>query len=127
MEEMLKLSAFCIACSLLVVVIDQGSRIMGMLVALTAGVLLSVFILEKIKVVTSQFLYILEAAEIGNELILPLFKVLGIALCARISGALCRDMGSQWAASTLEIFAVLSSLICMLPLLENVLRLVHYL
>ncbi len=127
MEEMLKVTALCIAFSLVVLVVGQGNRSMGALVALAAGVVLFTFVLEKAGGMLSQFVSVLAVAGIGEELIMPVLKVLGIALCGRMGGALCRDMGSQWAACSLEIFAVLSSLFCMLPLLENVLYLVHHL
>lgn len=127
MEEMLKLTVLCIAFSLIVIIVGQGSRTMGSLVALTAGVVLFVFLAEKMAAILELLRSVLAAAGIEETLFLPVFKVLGIAMCGRMGGALCRDMGSQWAACSLEIFAVLSSLVCMLPLVESVLQMVHYL
>ena len=124
MEEMLRLSALCIAVSLLITVIGQGNRTMGMLAALTAGLVLFGWLLPQLSTVLSTLQQILDTAGIGTDLLAPVVKVLGIALCARLCGALCLDMGNRWAANGIEMFGVLSALICVLPLLERVLHLI---
>ena len=124
MAEMFKLSALCLTISLLIIIVEQGSRVMGALVAVTGGVVFFGFILSRLQEVFLKISSLLSAADISLAFLTPVLKVLGITLCGRISGELCRDMGSRWAAGSIEIFSVLSALLCMIPLLENVLRLV---
>lgn len=124
MEEMIKLSILCIAASLLTVIVGENSRTMGTLVTLTGAAVLFGFIFERLQTVIGHTVGLLTAAEIDMELLQPVLKVMGVALCGRVTAAICRDMGSQWAACSVEIFTVLSGMLCALPLLRNVLQLV---
>lgn len=124
MDEMLRFSALCVVACLLITLINQGSRTMSSIVIIAAGVVLLGVALERGAYMLERLQAIITAAGINTTILMPVFKVLGIALCAKVTSELCRDMGSRWAASNIEIFAVITSIICMLPLLEEVLRLV---
>ncbi|MEA4921332.1 MAG: SpoIIIAC/SpoIIIAD family protein [Clostridiaceae bacterium] len=108
----------------MIVIIGEGSKVMSTIVAIAAGVVFMGFAVSKGVYIMNRIKVIAAASGIESGLILPVVKVLGIALCARITAELCRDMGNRWAACNIEIFAVITSVICMLPLLEEVLKLV---
>ncbi len=124
MEEMLKLSLFCIIASMLVALVGQSSQIMGILLAVTAGLVFLGRITAEMQNILARLQSLLDAAGIGHGLLEPIIKVLGIALCGRLAASLCQDIGSRWASGSVEVLAVLSSLVCMLPLLERVLDLI---
>lgn len=124
MEEMIKLSAVCVALCLLSTLIGQGSKTMSLVVLAACGMALLGFGIEKAAEMTEKIKALFSSSGIDASLAAPVMKVLGIALCGKLTAELCRDMGSRWAASNIEIFAVIASVICMLPLLEEVLRLV---
>lgn len=124
MEEMIKLSALCVALCLLSTLIGQGSKTMSLVVLAACGMVLLGFGIEKAAEMAEKIKGLFSSSGIDISLAAPVMKVLGIALCGKLTAELCRDMGSRWAASNIEIFAVIASVICMLPLLEEVLRLV---
>lgn len=124
MEEVLKISAILIAVCLLTAVVGQGSRVMGLLIVCAAGLVCLFWALERGAAVLERLREIAAAAGIESQLAGPVLQVLGIALCGRLTSELCRDMGSRWAAGSIEIFSVIAACICLLPLLEQVLRLV---
>lgn len=124
MEEMIRVSILCVAACLLANVVQQSSRVMGLVILLAAGSVVCGHAIEKAGGILRQLHTLTEASGIEGALFAPVVRVLGIALCGRITGELCRDMGSRWAAAGIELFAVITSLVCMLPLVEEVLRLV---
>ena len=124
LEEVLKISAILVAVCLLTAVVGQGSRVMGLLIVCAAGFACLFYALERGAAVLERLREIAAAAGIESQLAGPVLQVLGISLCGRLTSELCRDMGSRWAAGSIEIFSVIAACICLLPLLEQVLRLV---
>ena len=64
-----------------------------------------------------------DRAGLSSELLIPLYKTLGIALVVRIGGGLCRDAGESALSSVLEAAGALCTLLAALPLFRNVLDL----
>jgi len=124
MEDMLRFSVLCIGACLLAAVVRQGSTTMGMLVALSAGLIFFGVVVERMQVLAVTITNLFSAAAMDTDIFTPVFKVLGICLCGRLVGGLCKDLGSQWAAGGMEVLTVLSAVLCMLPLLQELLRLV---
>lgn len=124
LEEVLKVSFLLIAGCLLMTVVEQGSRVMGLMILCACGLACLFYALTRGVAVFDRLRAIAAAAGIDDQLAGPVLQVLGIALCGRLTAELCRDMGSRWAAGSIEVFSVIAACICMLPLLEQVLRLV---
>lgn len=124
MEDMIRISALCVGICILVSLIGQGSRVMASIVIIASGAVLLCYAVQKGGEILNEMRQIAEASGISGELTGPVFKVLGIALCGKMTAELCRDMGSRWAACNIELFAVIASVISMMPLIEEVLRLV---
>jgi len=119
---MVRLSLLCVLFSLMGLVVAQGSKPLAALLAAAAGGFVLWRALEMGGQLAERVRRITSAAGLDGTLLAPVVKVLGIALCARLSAELCRDMGSRWAAGAVELFGVLASAVCMLPLLEEVLK-----
>lgn len=124
MEDMIKLSVLCVTLCLVSALIIQGSRTMSLVIMAASGIVLMGFIVSKAAQMTERIRDIALLSGIDTTMAAPVIKVLGIAVCGKLTAELCRDMGSRWAAGNIEIFAVIASVISMLPLLEDVLRLV---
>lgn len=124
MEDMIKLSVLCVTLCLISALISQGSRTMSLVIMAASGIVLMGFIVLKAAQMTERIRDIALLSGIDTTMAAPVVKVLGIAVCGKLTAELCRDMGSRWAAGNIEIFAVIASVISMLPLLEEVLRLV---
>ena len=124
MGEMVRFSVLCITACFAFTFIAQGSRVMASAAALVCMVVFLKYALEQGAFLTERIGVLLSASGMDIELIKPVLKVLGISLCAKVTFEICRDMGNGGLAGAVEVFAHISSLICMLPLLEEVLKLV---
>ena len=64
-----------------------------------------------------------ERSGISPELLVPLYKAVGIALVVRVGGSLCRDAGESALASVVETAGAVCALVVSLPLLRAVVSL----
>ena len=62
-------------------------------------------------------------AGLDGALLAPLYKGIGVALCARLTAELCRDQGQRALAAKVELCGAVCGLICALPLLQRALSL----
>ena len=124
MADTIRASAIIIAVCLLITLIEQGSKAMAFITAAAAGSIVLVLAVNRGALVWRSMSEVVAASGIGTDKLMPVLKVLGISVCARMTAELCRDMGNRWAAGGIELFAVTASIICMLPLVYEVLRLV---
>ena len=64
-----------------------------------------------------------ERSGVPEQLFVPLYKTIGIAVVVRVGGELCRDAGESALAAALETAGALCALLASLPLLRAVLTL----
>ena len=89
------------------------------LAAVTAVLLSLASALEEVV----QFLRTLgQQSGLPEELFLPLYKTVGIALVVKVGGELCRDAGESALAAVLEMGGSVCALLVALPLLQAVLE-----
>lgn len=60
---------------------------------------------------------------LSSDLLVPLYKTVGISLVVRVGGSLCRDAGESALAAVLETAGAVCALLVSLPLLRAVLNL----
>ena len=63
-------------------------------------------------------------AGLDGQLLLPVCKVMGIAVCCRITAEVCRDNGQKALAAQVELGGAVCGLLCALPLLQRALELI---
>ena len=63
------------------------------------------------------------ASGLSEDLFIPLYKTVGIALVVKAGGSLCRDAGESALASAVETAGTVCALLVSLPLLRAVLAL----
>lgn len=97
---------------------------MAAVVTVAASLCVMHFTVSKGIILLDRIETIIFAAGIEGELLRPVIKVAGIAVCGRMSAELCRDLGSRWAAGNIELFTVILSAGAMLPLIEKVLDII---
>ncbi len=125
MEELIRIAVVCVALSLLALLVGQGSRSMAALLTLALGLFVALRALALSASLWQRVSHLAASSSLDGALLAPLARVLTVSLCARMAAELCRDLGSRAAACGVETLGVLTSLICMLPLLEEVLKLVE--
>ena len=122
METVFRIVVLCLTAALLALVVKRANGELAMLLSLAAvtAVLLSLAsALEE----AVRFLRTLgQQSGLPQELFLPLYKTVGIALVVKAGGELCRDAGESALAAVLEMGGSVCALLVALPLLQAVLE-----
>ena len=92
----------------------------GTLIVVTA----LLFLLQDAEEIVSFLGELVERTAVPQEVFLPLFKTIGIALVARTGSDLCRDAGESALASLVETAGSFCAVLVSLPLLRAVLELI---
>lgn len=123
MEMVAQVTALCVVGALLALVLKRGTPETALL--LTLGTAVAV-LLELAGAVEELMAFLEELAErsgVSQELFVPLYKTVGIALVVKVGGSLCRDAGESALGSVVETAGAVCALLVALPLLRAVLSL----
>lgn len=123
MDTVIKVAAVCVMGSLLALMIrkTQPEHALVLVLAVSTAVFLALG--SCLREALAFFEELADRAGLSSELLIPLYKTLGIALVVRIGGGLCRDAGESALSSVLEAAGALCTLLAALPLFRNVLDL----
>lgn len=123
MELSIQAAALCVIAALLALVVRRGSPEFALLLTLgaTAAVLLS--LAGSLGDLTDFLGRLVEESGLSQELFIPLYKTVGIAMVVKLGGGLCRDAGESALASVVETAGAVCALLAALPLLRAVLAL----
>lgn len=76
----------------------------------------------------SQVKEVAELADFGKSFssayIAPVFKCVGIGICARLGADICKDAGQSSVASSVELCGAICALYVSLPLIKTLLRMI---
>ena len=117
MMEMGKIAAAAVIAAVCTVAVRKQAPEIGMLVALTASVLVLFACGAAFGEILSMLRQLGERGSIFGEYVEPVIKVVGISFCARIVGEICRDAKEGGLASAVETAGVVLALFTMLPLI----------
>ncbi len=99
----------------------------GLLLALGFGVLVFLFVLDKLGLVVGLFRDLARRAAVDEAYLATLLKILGVAYIAEFGAQVCRDAGEGTIASKIELAGKILIVLLALPifagLLEAVVRL----
>jgi len=123
MEQILQVACFCVIGALLALVVKRGSPELGLLVTLGAVSVVLLFLAGMAGEMVTFLSKLGERSGISLELLIPLYKTVGIALVVKVGGSLCRDAGESALASAVESAGAVCALLVALPLLQAVLKL----
>ena len=121
METVLKIAAVCVLAAILALLLKKGSPEIGILITVAAAAAAFRFLLGQFRELTDFFEELAATANLGRELISPLYKSIGVALVVKIGGGLCRDAGESALAAVIETAGAVCALLVSLPLLGAVL------
>ena len=121
MGTVLKIAAVCVLAAILALLLKKGSPEIGILITVAAAAAAFRFLLGQFRELTDFFEELAATANLGRELISPLYKSIGVALVVKIGGGLCRDAGESALAAVIETAGAVCALLVSLPLLGAVL------
>lgn len=124
MDVLFKVCAFALIALVLAVFLQQYSPQTAVLIAVAACVGILLFLLPQFSAVVTFCRSLAGSAGLDNETLLPVFKVMGIAVCTKVTAEVCRDNSQRALAAKVELCGALCGLVCALPLLQTALRLI---
>lgn len=123
MELSIQAAVLCVVAALLAVVVRRGSPESALLLTLGATAVVVLSLAESLETLMDFLGRLVEESGLSQELFIPLYKTIGIALVVKLGGSLCRDAGESALSSVVETAGAVCALIAALPLLRAVLAL----
>ena len=115
-------AAAAVIIAVLAVYLRQYNKEYAMLVSLTGGIAIFLFIIKKGIKVISFAEDLLKISNINTTDFATLIKILGIAYIIQITSDICRDSGETAIASKVEIAGKIAIVLTVIPLFESVLK-----
>ena len=123
MEQVFQVTGLCLVGALLAVVVRRGSPEIALLLTLGAAVAVLLFLAGPIGELLGFLSELGERSGVSQELFVPLYKTVAIALVVKVGGDLFRDAGESALAAVVETAGAVCALLTALPLLRAVLSL----
>lgn len=123
MEMVTQVTALCVVGALLALVLKRGTPETALLLTLGTAVVVLLFLAGTVKELMAFLEELAERSGVSQELFIPLYKTVGIALVVKVGGSLCRDAGESALGSVVETAGAACALLVALPLLRAVLAL----
>ena len=123
MEQVVQAAVLCVVGALLALVLKKGTPEMALLLTLAAAAAVLFLLLDGVSELVGFLAELASLSGLSQDLFVPLYKTVGIALVVRVSGSLCRDAGGSALASAVETAGAVCALLAAMPLLRAVLKL----
>ena len=123
MAQLFQIVALCVVSAVLLLVLRKTTPELGLCLSLLTVALVGCFLLGSVGELLELLCRLTRLSGVADGLFLPLYKILGVALVARVGERLCADAGDSALAAVVETAGSVCALLCALPLLETVLEL----
>lgn len=123
MDQVIEITVVCVLGALLTLVLRRGTPEAALLLSLAAAVAAALVLTGSIGEILKFLQNLTDLSGVSDDLFVPLFKTVGIALVVKMGGNLCRDAGESALAATIETAGSVCALLVALPLLQTVLSL----
>ena len=123
MELILQVTAFCIVGAILAITLRKSVPEVAIVLILAAVASVLLILGKPLRELLQFFRELGERSGVSQNLLLPLYKTMGIALVVKIGGGLCKDAGESALASVIELSGALCALLVAIPLMRAVLEL----
>lgn len=121
MTDILKIAAAAIVAAICAVVVKKQTPELGMVLALTAGVLILSFALNALQSVRELLDALADMAGLEPAVLAPVIKTVGVAIITKVTAEICRDAKESGIASFVETAGAAVALFLALPLVKAVL------
>lgn len=115
-NELIRIAGIGIIGAILAVVIAERKPEMAMLIGLAFGVLALILAASKASAVIGLIDESIRKSGIDSKLIVPVFKITGLAYITQFSTDACRDAGQNGIASKIEIVGKIMMLAVAVPI-----------
>lgn len=119
--EILQIVGFGLVAAVLIVLLRHQKPEVAMLVSIAAGVVIFLFVLDKVAAVVIVLKDLAARANINMLYLGAILKIVGIAYIADFGAQICRDSGEGALASKIEFAAKVLILVLAVPIVMAVL------
>ena len=119
MDMIFRVTGVCLIAAVTALLLKKAVPELALLVTVAAATLSFLWIGSAVHQLMEFLSSLMKTASVQEELFMPLYKTLGIAMTVKIGGGLCRDAGASGLASTLETVGSFCALLVALPLLQS--------
>lgn len=123
--EVLKISAFAIISVVVIVLIKQEKKEIGVTISILVAVLIATYAILKLSDVTQLIYSLVTNAGINIKYFEIILKVIGIAYIVELSKDICMDAGEKALASKVEMAGKMMMVAMTLPIITSVVEVIN--
>lgn len=124
MESIVKIAAVAVVAALCAVTVKKNVPEIGLIIGLTAGVLILVSSVTALKSAKELMETLAKTAGLSPVALAPVIKTAGIAIITKLAAEICRDAKEGGIAALVETAGAVGALFVSLPLIEMVLNVI---
>jgi len=113
----LKTAVICVAAALGVLFLKRAAPELALLLSLAAAAAVLSCVFTQVRSAAGLLEGLLDSTGLDREFFVPLLKIVGVSLVARLGADLCKDAGQSALSSLVELSGTLCALLAAAPLL----------
>lgn len=123
--EIFKISAFAIIALILVLIVKEQKKEIGVLIAIMATVMLAIYAITKLESVTKLLEDLINKSGINRDYLEIILKVIGIAYIVEMTKSICEDAGEKAIGTKVEIAGKIVMATLTVPILLGVIEVIN--
>lgn len=124
MEEIIKIVGIGLIALVIAIILKQYRPEYAIYVSIVAGILILVFIMNKITGIINLLKSISDKTYINKQFLSILLKITGIAIITEFAVSICTDAGEKAIASKIEIGSKVIIIAMSIPIISSLLELI---
>ena len=117
--EVFKILGFAIIATILIVMLNNEKKEIGLVLSIAAGVCILLFTMSKIPPIVDMLNSLIESSGINKEFLVIILKITGIAYLVEFGKNICIDAGQSAIATKLELAGKVIIVSLSLPLIAT--------
>ena len=117
--EVFKILGFAIIATILIVMLNNEKKEIGLVLSIAAGVCILLFTMSKITPILDMLNSLIESSGINKEFLVIILKITGIAYLVEFGKNICIDAGQSAIATKLELAGKVIIVSLSLPLIAT--------
>ena len=123
--EILKISAFALIAVIMIVLIKQEKKEIGVTISIFAAVIIAVYAIIKLEDVVSLVFNLVENSGVNAKYLEIIIKVVGIAYIIELTKDVCIDSGETALGSKVEMAGKIIIMSMTIPIITGVIEIIN--
>lgn len=120
--DVFRIAGFAVITAVLALTVKNYKPELGIQVSVAGGLILLMIAVSEFSGIASQIRSLMSELEMGDAILLPAFKVIGIAYMTQTASDICSDSGETALASKAQLCGRLLMASCALPVIISLAR-----